>query len=108
MKRPRRVKVLGRTYTIEFLPTGSPILVNDDDENCLGRVDHNAQQIAVDDKQVLEAQQDTVLHEVLHAIENTLNLDVEENTIHLFATGVLAVLRENPEVTRFLLSKPRK
>jgi hypothetical protein len=46
-----------------------------------------------------------VLHELFHAIWGTQNLknrDTEENVIMAFETGLLQVLKDNPDLFRFI------
>ena len=45
---------------------------------------------------------DTLLHEVLHAVEHELNVTVTEKAIRMLATGLLAVLRHNPALVAYL------
>ena len=52
---------------------------------------------------------DTLLHEILHCIwdQGGLRMEepgLEERVVSSLATGILAVLRQNPEVAKFLLS----
>ena len=37
---------------------------------------------------------DTILHEILHGIENLMDLDLEEREVRLMATGLLDVMRD--------------
>jgi hypothetical protein len=99
------VRIIGRTYEIAVVPSDHDILNNDDGANLLGRVDHNKQRIAISDEQCLEAMQDTLMHEIVHAVESCMNITVSETAVTRFATGLLAVLRENPKVVEYLLRR---
>ena len=49
---------------------------------------------------------DTVLHEVLHAVDRHANAEAGEDVVNRFAPVLLDVLRCNPDLVRFLLSEP--
>lgn len=44
----------------------------------------------------------TVLHELLHAIEASLDLNVDEATVQGLARGLVAVLADNPSLRAWL------
>lgn len=101
-KCPKSVKVVGKTYAIEIVDTVG-------DGTNLGEVDNDGQRIELGSgHSSLEAFQDTLLHETMHAIEYAMDIELEEHEIHRLTAGVLQVLRDNPSFTRFVLSKPRK
>lgn len=53
--------------------------------------------------QSLTQLRDTVLHEVIHAVDFSMYLGLEERQVHALAAGLLGVLRDNPEFTALLL-----
>ena len=97
---PARVKVVGKTYVIN-------VVEKVDDEDSMGEVDHASQRILIKSAQTLQAEQDTLLHETLHAIEHAMDMEFDETEIHRLTAGLLQVLRDNPAFTRFILSKPK-
>jgi hypothetical protein len=55
--------------------------------------------------QCVEQQRDTLLHEVLHAVDHEMNGlggALRERHIRTLATGLYAVLRQNPALVAFL------
>jgi Zn-dependent peptidase ImmA (M78 family) len=53
---------------------------------------------------------DTLLHEVLHAVWHEYGLqddDREERIVHTLASGLIQVMRDNPQVIRYLLKLTR-
>jgi len=104
MKRPSKVKVLGKWVRIQFVPAGDALLRDsaEDDAPGVGRSDGSKQSIAIEDGQPLASEQDTVLHETLHIIEEYMGMDVPEGVVEQFATGLLAVLKDNPRFTSYL------
>ena len=100
MKRPARIRVVGKQFTLEFVAADYPQL-----EDSYGLCDSDEQHIWIKEGQPLESEQDTVLHEVLHAVESAMNIDIPEEAIHRMATGLLAVIRDNPTFVRYLATK---
>jgi len=104
LKRPAKVKVLGKWVAIEYVPASDILLrdsADDPDPGC-GRSDGSKQSIAIEEGQPLAYEQDTVLHEVLHIIEDYMRMDVPEDVVDKFATGLLAVLKDNPSFASYL------
>lgn len=99
MKRPEKIKVLGKPFSVVYTTT-SPL---GDDLN--GECDSDKQTILVRDSQPLESEQDTVLHECLHAIDEAVDAKMKETQIKKLATGLLAVLKDNPSFVSYLRRK---
>ena len=97
MKRPERIRILGKLFKV----TNGPL---DDDLN--GECDTDTQTLAIRDGQPLESEQDTVLHEVIHAIDEAMGLRMKEAQVKGCATGLLAVLKDNPRFGSYLRRKP--
>jgi hypothetical protein len=108
MKRPLRVKIVGKQHTIVYAPTGHPELKNAEGDALSGAIHHDKQELYVEEGQPLEQEQDTVLHEVFHGVERAMDLDLEETTIRRMATGFLAVIKDNPSLVRYLATKTRE
>lgn len=107
MKRPTKVKVLGKVIKVHYVPAGH-ILLRDhpgDDEPGLGRSDGLTQTIAVEQAQPLASEQDCMLHEVLHHVEYAMKMDVPEEIVEKFASGLLAVMKDNPALVAYLMRK---
>ena len=99
MKRPAKVKVLGKVYAIQYTE-GAP-LADDDDGEC----DPSNQTITVRTGQSLECEQDTVLHEVIHAIENLQGLKLKHSDVVRLTTAIHALIRDNPGLMAYLRSR---
>ena len=95
----KSVRVIGKTYGISFTSSG-PLA-----EDELGELDPALQKITIKKGQPLETEQDTILHEIVHAIDNELNLDMKEKQVRGLATGILAVLKDNPRLSSYLRRK---
>lgn len=100
MKRPERVRIFGKAIAIKYM-VGAPL-----DADLNGECDVDKQLILVRDGQPLESEQDTVLHELLHALDESMGLKLKESQVKGAATGLLAVLKDNPSLVSYLRKKP--
>jgi len=100
VKKPAAIKVIGRRYRVEFVRTGGAL---QEDER--GECDTDGQLISVLEGQPLEGEQDTVLHEVIHAIEHAMGLDLKEEEVEKLTTGLIAVIKDNPSFLRYLAAR---
>ncbi len=90
---PTKVVILGKTFTI-----CEPDPENEDD----GNMDLAAQKITVRKQESMEYNQDTLLHEITHAIDEMLVLGLSEEQVHRMAAGLLSVLKTNKALTKWL------
>ena len=97
--RPAAVKIIGKTYSIRYV-SGKPL-----DDGNLGELDHDKQAITIRTGQPLQQEQDTVLHEIMHGVDHELFLKMSEKQVRGMATGILAVLNDNPKVASYLRRK---
>ncbi|NIV31652.1 MAG: hypothetical protein GWN58_19835, partial [Anaerolineae bacterium] len=101
-----RVNILGKYYRIEESPT----LIEMDDA-CGKTLCHKAL-ILVDPTQDFQQLQDTLLHEVVHAVYSEMGLtneikdELEETIVQRMSTGILQVLKANPGFTKLITRKP--
>jgi hypothetical protein len=107
--RPAKIKILGKPFAVSFVPADHIGLKDgpDDGEPGDGRQDTSKQEIYVRDGQPLETEQDTVLHEVIHSVEETLDMGLTEDQVTKLATVLLAVVKDNPSFVRYLASKKK-
>lgn len=66
--------------------------------NAYGHVDLRAQEIVISAAQHADQKTDTLLHEALHALDHTMSLGLSESQVHGLTGGLLALLRDNPEL----------
>lgn len=91
---PSSVVILGRVYNIDqkdFI-----------DGDLLGQCDSDALKIMIKKNQpeILEA--DTLLHEILHAIDDAMQTKMKERQVHCTATGLLALFKDNPDFVKYM------
>ncbi|QBE66848.1 hypothetical protein [Pseudoduganella lutea] len=96
MKRPQLIHILGRDYSITY----------ELDDGDYGSCDTMQCEIEVREGMPRVEEQDTVLHEVMHAVWALMdigNRKVEEHVVRKMATGLLLVLQQNPDLTKYLV-----
>jgi hypothetical protein len=94
MNCPSVIKVLGKPYSVTY------VLEMEDDD--VGDIDSAKLEIKLVEGQAFEAERDTALHEVIHAVDFGVCGGLKEPQVHALATGLLQVLRENPKFTKYL------
>lgn len=98
-KRPLKANVVGKVYRIQFVK-GHPLAEDD-----MGECDDENQLISVCDGLPLGNEQDTVLHECIHALDKQFNLKLKEAQVAGLATAMLAFLKDNPRLFTYLRKK---
>jgi hypothetical protein len=98
---PETVSVIGKTYRV--------CLIENNDYSSLekgndGECDHDNQIIKIRLGKADDYIKDTFLHECIHALEESFKLDFTEKQVERLATGLLAILNDNPQVKEFLLN----
>jgi hypothetical protein len=89
--RPAKAKVIGKTYAIQYVK-GSPLAEDD-----MGECDDENQLISVCDGLPLDNEQDTVLHECIHALDKQFSMGLKEQQVAKLATALLAFIKDNPK-----------
>ena len=99
--RPERLKIIGKRFTVRWVDK-----VTDENGKLLnGLADSDGLDIQINKNLALETEQDILLHEVLHAVEGQMGLDLQDTIIERLATGLLAVLKDNPRLVSYLRRK---
>lgn len=68
-----------------------------------GIVDYNKAVIRLRPKQSTDQARDTLLHEVIHAIDYTNSLEMNEHQVRTLATGLRAVFTTNPKFATWVV-----
>ena len=92
MKIPKDIKIGGIVYDIEFVNE-----INDDIHNAeySGRVIYKNSKIKILGSYPVERQFRTLLHEIIHIIDEDLKIGFEENAICRLEAGLFGVLKDN-------------
>lgn len=93
MKRPEKLKLMGKRWSVEYT-------VWEKDE--LGECDLEAQHIKVKDGMKHEQESSTLLHEAIHAISDTLGLNLNERQVQGLETGLYDLNNSNPRFFSYL------
>lgn len=99
MNRPKSVQVFGKTYTIEWDS-------EDLEEHVFGDISQKFLQVRVAPKVAGHEERETLLHELVHAVEHQLGINLPENKVRQLSVGLFAVLVTNPKLRSYLFGKP--
>jgi hypothetical protein len=100
--RPAKIKILGKPFAVNYA-NGVPL-----EEGDMGDCNTEGQVLTVRDGQPLENEQDSVLHEAIHALSDYMEIRLKEGQVTKLATGLIAMLKDNPSLIRYLASKKKK
>jgi hypothetical protein len=90
---PNTINVIEQNYVIQY---------DDSLKNALGQCDANTLKISILPNQPASVEVDVVLHEVVHAIEMAMYLNMSERQVYCISIGLLAVLKRNPQFLEYL------
>ena len=97
-----KLRILGRMYQV----------VCKHIDGVWGQCDHGKGVITYVPEQSEYSQRDTVLHEAMHAILTQQGYahpyKLEESFVRPLATGIVALLQDNPEFAKWLIKKADK
>lgn len=91
---PKRVRIEGKDYPIKHKKLAGDLGLFEGREQCIS--------ISTGHKSADEAA-DTMLHEILHAVEFNNGWDYDEPKVRRIATALLAILRDNPDVAQSII-----
>ena len=94
------IRILGKPFSVEV---EHPTALNGD--LYTGRCISKEQRILLDGSAAREWMLDTLLHEVVHAVSDATQADLEEAQVGALASGLTAVLLDNPDFVRLFLPK---
>ena len=97
--RPLDAQIVGKTYKIQYVK-GQPL-----EEDDMGECDDESQLISVCDGLPLGNEQDTVLHECLHALDKQFGIRLTEKHVTRLAPALLSFVKDNPRLVRYLMRK---
>lgn len=98
MKRPAFLRIVGKRVRVDYQPGFSDY----------GETDFEAQKIVIRDGQPLANEQDTLLHEAIHYLEDSAGLGLPEKHVRVLATMLIGLLKDNPSFARYLLQREKE
>lgn len=93
---PEQIRILGKRFRVRLLAE------RDMPRDMMGQVDCLRQEILLRSDVAFDEQADTLMHEVIHAIDYVLSLGLKEEQVHRLAAGICAVLADNGQLTAWL------
>jgi hypothetical protein len=90
----KSLKIVGKRYKL-FVKTNF--------EDC-GQCDDNKQTISLKKDMPKDLELDTLIHEITHAIDYQMNLEMSERQVHGVGAGLAAVFIDNPKLIDHLKS----
>jgi len=96
-ERPVCVRVFGKSFFVNFIPQNS--LSNTE---TFGHCDMTNQKINIHEGLTPIEEADTLLHEVIHAIDFTIGTGLTEHQVHHLASGLIGVLQDNEDLCKYL------
>jgi len=85
MKIPKKIRIIGKTYDIKIV---DPVDIYQND----GNIQYNISEIRVKKSQSRECQEQTFLHEITHAMMDTLGIDMGERDIDCVASVLQQII----------------
>jgi hypothetical protein len=99
MAKPKKqyLRILGRDYEIKYVPPSGFSHME------LGLCDNKTQTISIATDQTPIEATDTFLHEVIHAIDWIIGLELSEHQVRHLAATLVGVIQDNPEWADWLV-----
>jgi hypothetical protein len=95
MKRPDHVIIMGRRYSVLYVPEPKA----EGGESSIGYVDPLKQEIRIWDGCCVQRELDVLLHEIIHVLSDDLCLGMEENAVHALGVALADTLIRNGMMT---------
>ena len=96
MKRPERIRLMGKRWSVSY---------GEMPKDELGECDLENQAIKLKDGLKPEQEQSTLLHECIHAISDSLGLGLTEKQVQGLETGLFDLNNGNPQLFSYLKKK---
>lgn len=104
MTRPhfKTLSLIGKRHRIEWDCIG---LTADDGDDVDGLFDRQKKLIQIAAGQTHDDERETILHEILHALEVQMDAEIPEAKLRQLAVGLYAALKDNPKLVKYLLEE---
>ena len=91
MKKNKNIKIIGKTYQIDYRPIRS----DKASKITWGTTEYPSQKITLNTKGHREQISETLLHEILHIVNTALMIGLRETQICQLSSGMFQVLKDN-------------
>jgi peptide deformylase len=96
------IDILGKIYKLKFLEDSK---FEDQD---YGLINFNTMEIQINIDKGLDHQKDTLIHEMIHAIDSDLGIGLTERQVRQLGCGIFQVLKTNKKLRLWLFTERRK
>ena len=100
MPLPKVVRVLGRDIPVKVYPA-------DEMPKAFGEYDYETQIVRIKEGQQPAFEADTLLHELVHAMDDAMQLNMRERQVHCIAVGIVALFKDNADFAEYFLKAIR-
>lgn len=104
---PARVRIVGQHFSLERYDM-PPVAATLAEGYSRGYIDHRTSEIVVSSMLGPEQERQTVLHEIIHGLGDTLHIGLDEQAVQGLAAGLLALIRDNPALIAYITETPQK
>ena len=94
---PLSVRILGKYYRVEAMPEHTM-------DGEFGSCNYAYQLIEYNAKLAIDECKDTILHEMVHALDHGMQLGLKEEQVHAIATGFYSLIKDNKEFFEWVIS----
>jgi hypothetical protein len=98
----KTLRLIGKRHRIQW---DCPDLVADDGDKVDGQFDATQKLIQIAAGQTHDDERETLLHEVLHALEVQMHAHIPEDKLRQLAVGLYAAVKDNPRLVQYLLEE---
>lgn len=98
MSLPKKVKIGWKEYKILEQPPDEALI--DGGTICYGQVFYDRQEIYINKNYRKKHRKATLLHEIIHAIDEQYSTDLKEEQVVSLTHGLMSVLKDNPALLR--------
>lgn len=88
-----KIKIGYKDYDIDYRESDSTLL--DDFDTCYGQIFYQLNKIIINSEFNEMIQKETLIHEVLHGIDDFYNVGLEEVQVQILAKAILTLLKDN-------------
>jgi hypothetical protein len=92
---PSSVRILGRDWDILYYDKTQGY----DEHGCTVE---SRRELLISDGQLPLDEADTVLHESIHAIDMTMDLELSEHQVRVLATALIGIFQDNPTFAEYI------
>jgi hypothetical protein len=94
--RPEDIDIMGRDYTIEYIEPHPGF-----ETKCSGKMIPDERRILIES--CAHEERNTLIHEVLHCIDQIMEAELTEKQISQLANGLEVFILKNPECIKYLM-----